>query len=328
MISSRSVVRSLLVPTFPWVAAGLILAGCGNGVATSPQGAVEESPTPSQAGEASGLPTPPGPGSPEVRDISDVRLPLDNGDGGPPAPVRTYEDYDVDQREPVDTISVFYGYTGPLYSQLMWDRGMTVLEPTVGIDDTATWGADLLVRNDSLETVGAISVEVRLIGGDGQVVGTADATSPVLEARPGEPVPVSITSDVDQSLVSDVKWTTSAKAAPSQTERHLKSQFAPTAYPYGDREPIKTDLYDETGQSPPYPFLQGIAVYPTSNAITVSSMANVLAWMNEKGQVLEVAAAQPSMRNGAGFLVTVDNPAEAKGLETAYRLWWGVGYTQ
>lgn len=326
---------ALFASPIGFITLGLLLTSCGNGPTTATGLSPNESSSSSQAAETSDLPTPPSSGLPEVRDISDVRLPLDPTEGGPPPPTRSYEDYDVDKRDPASTISVFYGYTGPLYSQLQWDRGMTVLEQTVGVDKTPTWGADLLVRNDSLETVGAIKVEARLIGSDGQSVGTVVAASEVRDARPGEPVPVSLESDVERSAVSEVRWSASASQAPASAERHLTAVFGPPL-PYGEREPLRADLYDESKQAAPYPYIAGFDVRPTSKDIDLVDITNVVAWMDDAGRVLEVVPAQhvsddqtpDDYRYGAGYIAPVADPEVAHEVADAHVLWWGVGWTK
>lgn len=291
----------------------LLLAGCGSAPAT-PRAQQDASPQ----------------DLPAVRDLDDIQIPIDPGPGTP-APAEPRE-YDVDAHPASWSHGNYYGYRGPWFSQLQWDRGITVIEPSVfEISDDEMWAANLLVRNDSLVNVGAAVVTADLLDSAGKVLGQASGVSPVSDARPGEPVPVHLQSDVAASQVQSVVYRADAPAK-APAVRKLDTVTLRT-FPYGDREPITLEsIAEPQGEGVPRPFTLLTQVTNESD-LPVSDFQVVFAWMNDKDQIVHISDdAQPvdygqtleQKQFGQDHVLEVSDPEIARSLNDLYQLTWVV----
>ena len=203
---------------------------------------------------------------------------------------------------------------------------------SIGLEPGTEWVADLLARNDTLETVGTITVTAVLLDDEGQEFGRVQGTSDVPEARPGEPVPVRLTSDTATEQVASVKFEANAGPPSGGTERRLRFIVDPNPAPYGHEEPQQRIDYGERDLDAPLPYLECMAVTPTDKEVTVSDVDNVLAWQDGQGRIVYVAKAFPVSESSmtkfgdqTPYCVSVGDPDIAKELMGFATLWWGVG---
>ncbi len=307
----------------------VLVSACGNSPSgsTAANGDVE----PPDPSPSSTLPLPPE-GMPAIRDVSSLLLPADPGDSIAPGPNRLYVDYDIDRASAWETMASYYGFTGPFYSQLQWDRGITVLDKSLGVEPGRTWTGNVLARNDTLTTVGAITVTATLLDAKGQQLEQVQASTGVPEARPGEPVPVRLVSETQAEQVADVRFEALADAAPTGTDRRLRFIVDDNPAPYGHEEPQERLSYSERGLEPPLPYLECLAVTPTDRDVVLSGIDNVLAWQDGQGRLVYVAEPflidetdKTTYGDQTPFCVSVDDPLIAKDLTSFATLWWGVG---
>jgi len=263
--------------------------------------------------------------SPAVRDLTDLEIPNPPDPGMTQAPAEP-RNYDVDTMSAQDTYGLYYGYSGPWYSQLQYDRGITVLDQSVGGGSGKTWGAFLLARNDTLKDVGRITITATLLDGKGDQIGQASGTSPVPDVRPGEPVAVSLTSDVPIDQVASADYGAFAEA-PSAVQRTLTVEQLQTA-PYGDRAPLKTDWWTDTGQAP-YPFVSLLFVKNVSKESLTNDHV-LVAWFNKNGRVDMVSDATAltegrtpeQLAYGQEFVVHEDDVTAADVMLNSQPMYW------
>jgi hypothetical protein len=300
--------RALLALT---VVVMLMVAACGNGVsardsATSPDGS----------------------GSPAVRDLSELKVPVESD--GTPAPASEPRQYDVDKMSAFETFGVYYGYSGPWYSQLQLDTGVTPLERSVLVGSASKWSENLLVRNDTLSDIGDLSVQATLLDDAGRVLDVATSSVSIDGIRPGEPVPVALAATALTSDVADVKYDFRyAKSPPAYrqlTTVELRS------WPYGqeDRSGIPKEIKVDVGDS-------YLTVINVANAGDTSllDVALWVGWIDSNGRLIHFERAQridygqtpEQASRGGDFYVAVSDPTVAKQLADAQQISWAAGVT-
>ena len=261
-----------------------------------------------------------------MRDLSGLQIPIPPDPGATPAPAEA-RNYDVDSMSPVDTYGVYYGYSGPWYSQLKWDRGITVLTKSVGRQVGTAWGVFLLARNDTLAEVGRVTVTATLLDDEGHRIRTVTATSAVPDARPGEPVPVAVSAPIPAARVDSVRYTATA-SAPQPVERRFSIDQLQTAS-YGDRQPLATTWWTDTGAAP-YPYVSLLNVTNKSDHRWTDDHL-VVAWFDKSGQVVMLSTAAVAdtkgrttqqLAYGQDFVVTCTNRTSAQRMDESQPMYW------
>ena len=261
-----------------------------------------------------------------VRDLSALKVPVETV--GTPAPATEPRQYDVDKLSARETFGVYYGYSGPWYSQLQLATGVSPLEKSVHVLPGAHWSENLLVRNDTLTDIGALRVQATLLDDAGQTL--AKATSRVLidGIRPGEPVPVALSSHVPTGAVASVeytfKYTKTSPAYRQLTTLGLRS------WPYGhdDRSGIPKEIPGDLRND-----YLGLVNVTNAGDVSLSGIALWLGWIDANGRLLHVQRAQridygqtrEQASRGGDFFVAVSDPVLAKQLIDAQPISWAVG---
>lgn len=298
----------------PWVkglAVGLLttlLAACGNGVAPNAASSGQEAP---------------------IRDLSDLKIPTQEADS--PAPLQGERIYDVDKLSANATFADYYGYDGPWYSQLQWDTGFTILGKSVYVDPASeTWSANALVRNDTLTRAGVVVVRATLKDAAGKTLGMAEGVSPVLDARPGEPVPIHLESDVRASDVVEVSYATGAEP-PNDEYRQIEIMEL-RAWPYGDRPAIDEKFLSEDQGQGPLPYVS--LLFATNEGEQfVSDYDVTIGWISQSGELVHFRTASPSaseqtadQRNvGREYMIVESDRALATKLQDLQQVRWVTG---
>jgi hypothetical protein len=202
-----------------------------------------------------------------------------------PAPAEPRE-YDVDQHRAAWSWAAYYGYIGPWYSQLQWERGAYVIDPSLLEASEGAWSAEMLVRNDSLRTFAGLGVTATLLGQSGEVLDKVSGTSPVLGIRAGEPAPVKLSSDVDASRVAEVAYEATAQPSPPSTRQFEASLIR--SFPPGKREPIQLQGLQEPRGLDSYPYTLLYQVKNESGE-DASDFHLVIAWMDDEDRIVFIS---------------------------------------
>ncbi len=320
------------------LAAALALAGtsaCGRAAAPTEMGtgapAAAASPAAPAAPSGPTLPTLPPirQGRPEAFDASGCLQGPPVSASGSPRCTTTADQLDAQRAgASADDWRDLAGFTGTHYATDLRAGAPVVLTDSVRSGPTAagTWAALGLARNQSAATIATLSVTAQLVGPDGTVVGTATATSPVGNVRPGEPVPFQLASDVPASGVASVRWTAgSDPAAPAPASRAFQIATFWTR-PAGGR-PMEGPLHQDHGSAASH-----LVFGSVTNLGPATAGADVVgAWLDRSGRVAFVAAS-PGLSGAAAaatvpaggfadFLLEVPAPTAAAVAELTPLIW-------
>jgi hypothetical protein len=172
------------------------------------------------------------------------------------------------------------GFTGPFYSSTASadpNAAPRVIGQTVTVGNDKTWSAVGLVRNERAADVGVISVAASLRGSDGQIVGTARGDALVPTARPGEPVPFELSSDIDAASVASVLWSATTTAPSQAFDRDIEAGLFTVLDPTRT-EPVDDAVFADHGE-PPYPYVADMSVHSLSRQ-TLNNVHVLVAWFD------------------------------------------------
>jgi hypothetical protein len=105
-----------------------------------------------------------------------------------------------------DEVKALYGYYGPFYSVEHIDDTVRVIARSVYVWPIETWKATGMLRNQTHSSARIKALTVRLLGAQGEILDTANATVPIEELRPGEPGPFIVETAVPAEKVASVDW--------------------------------------------------------------------------------------------------------------------------
>lgn len=236
-----------------------------------------------------------------------------------------------------DDFKALLGYSGPLYNPEAQSGSVKVLSGTLRRGAGSSWRMLGLVRNETQATVRDVTVTATLRSIAGDVLGTVSALSPVKGARPGEPVPFSLSSEVSSSAVADVQY--SAAGTPGTVPVRDLSTSVLRREPFGDR--ARLDSFPFTDPvSGPYPYvlfgqienLGTVPVTPTAVGAWLDSDNHVLATAELSRITIAEAADEPVTETGSLgpgeqglFLYSSSDPDVAPSLADAEFVVWTGG---
>jgi hypothetical protein len=210
--------------------------------------------------------------------------------------------------------------------------GIDVLSDTVTArSDTGRWSATGLVRNDTLDTVGTVTVVAELVGADGGVLDRPSATSAVHDIRPGEPVPFDVSSGIEAAQVSEVRWSATADGTGNPAVRQLAVATFWTR-DFGDPRPVHLPSYDERDDQ--RPFLAFGSLTAATAADVVDRPHIVTAFVDGDGRVRTVVVSPALAPDGSTLsslaaghtgdtLVRVDDPLLGPSVASWTPMIWG-----
>jgi hypothetical protein len=168
-----------------------------------------------------------------------------------------------------------------------------------------------MVRNQTRCAITVSNISAKLLGANGELLGTATATVPVATLRAGEPGPFTIKAPVAAFTVKSVDW-------------HVGFQF-------GAAPPRQFQFMIAQGGAAPSGSSYTLDGLVTNDAsTTVNGTQVVAAWLDAQDRVLYVGAATMSpydtpsdavdvaSHSSAGFLYSTNDPALASLLEGAW----------
>lgn len=163
-----------------------------------------------------------------------------------------------------------------------------------------------LVRNEGTELLAEIRVTATLLAADGEVLGTAGATSPVTAVRPGEPVPFTVVTDQPAASVAGVRWSAGgARAvAGAETARALAWTTWFTRPAGGD--PVSLYLRRETSGPRPELVFGGVENVGDD---PVGSPRVVVGWLAPDGRLAAWAEAPVATPSGGAATTLVPGRA-------------------
>ena len=242
-----------------------------------------------------GAPTTGSVGLPTLPPVEERTPELFDDDGcvvaGPEAPdcSTTAEDIDVvaagdgegDER-------LLEGFLGTRWNDAPSGAGLVVLGDTVTItDDRSGWRAVGLARNESTSVLSGMVVRAVLIGGDGTEVGRAEAPSPVIGIRPGEPVPFTVAT-LPSAPVDSVRWELELEPDGGDgggAERAWELGIYWTR-PFGDPRSVSHYLYRDEGDARPHVLNGGVINRGSGTAAAPRVVAGFVA---PSGRIVHVA---------------------------------------
>lgn len=186
------------------------------------------------------------------------------------------------------------GFVGQNYVTEVDGQSVIVLENSINAAKTGNWQAKGLVRNETTDNVGNVTIEAQLFSKDGKLLDTARTDSLVQNIRPGEPAPFIIKSSKNTDEVSEVKWAVQAKAISENVSREANIMVN-YEVPFGKPE-YKGILRDDA----PYPYVMGTSFDNLSGPVKQADI--IVAWLDETGKVVwvENSPLDPAFRNGVG----------------------------
>jgi hypothetical protein len=231
----------------------------------------------------------------QVEGLYDADGCLITGEGEVDCSVRADEVDEALSHGPATEPRSLQGFVGSHWLGQVTGTGPEVVPSTVTTATTGSFRADGLVRNHGEVVVGSVEVTARLVGADGAELAVVTATSPVHDVRPGEPVPFTVTADVDAAAVDHVEWSAAGGAEGDQAARALAWT------PYWERpvggEPV--DLYldhDDTGR--PYLLFGSVA---SVGDTAVAGPEVVVAWLDADGRLVRILSAPVVGPDGAAL---------------------------
>jgi hypothetical protein len=185
------------------------------------------------------------------------------------------------------------GFVGSHWLGQVTGTGPEVVTSTVSTATSGAFRADGLVRNHGEVIVESVEVTARLVGADGAELAVVSATSPVHDVRPGEPVPFTVTADVDAAAVDHVEWSAAGGAEGDEATRALAWT------PYWERpvggEPV--DLYlDHDDADRPYLLFGSVA---SVGDAAVGRPEVLVAWLDADGRLVRTLSAPVVGPDGA-----------------------------
>lgn len=192
------------------------------------------------------------------------------------------------------------GFVGPLWSdggragapRVLPETVLTHGDPAGADGGGTTWTG--LVRNEGDTVVAAVTVTARVLAADGGVLGTVEATSPVTDVRPGEPVPFTLSAPVPGDRVGGVEWSARGVGTGSADRRALAWT------PYWERpaggEPVAIYLFEDRDPARPHLHFGAVAVVgPTP----VARPQVLVGWLDADGRLVAWGAAPVVAPDGA-----------------------------
>lgn len=179
------------------------------------------------------------------------------------------------------------GFIGPHFAPQVKGTAVEVLEGSLNVAATGAWQAMGLVRNETLEDVGAVVVTVSLFSKDGEHLENSSAEVSVSPLRPGEPAPFRISASVDAAQVGRIEWSVKA----GSPKRRVSREFLIQPYrqmPYGEAIFRGVERAD-----PPYPYVLAAGFRNLGARVREANL--VVAWLDSAGRVvwMETAALDP-----------------------------------
>lgn len=215
------------------------------------------------------------------------------------------------------------GYYGPNYATQVEGSDIVVLNNSINISNEGLWSAKGLIRNETLEDAGKVSVYAELISFDGHLLDKISAEVLIERVRPGEPAPFIINSKVAASEVAEVKWSAIGKSTSNNISRNANIMvnyelaFGSESYKSIKREDA------------PYPYLMATSFDNLGESIKSAQIIAV--WLDESGKVvwIEMRDLDPAFKDGVPIdgsaifeNIIVSDPIIAPKLSTyAYSLW-------
>ncbi|SNR41461.1 hypothetical protein SAMN06265360_105109 [Haloechinothrix alba] len=233
--------------------------------------------------------------SPELYDERDcLRVPPDDGGeadcGAEPPPGETEAVARVTDRN-------LAGFRGPHYTTDVTSDDAVVLDSTVRTSGKGEWVARGLVRNETSEDVGQVTVHAQLVDEHGVTLSMASAAVPVDPVRPGEPAPFVVDADVPADEVSEVRWAVEPAEVSTDSPREAELLLHWLRSHGGSRDVAVGNLLgDEDVGERPYLLFGSVRNHADSS---IERPAVVIAWLGPDGRVLHVAET-PVVRPGSG----------------------------
>ncbi len=198
----------------------------------------------------------------------------------PPAPPLASSDTSLVPEGPLpgelspspDGFKDLYGYEGPYYNTTHLDGRVVVLNSSVYTWPASTWKAAGMIRNQTRCPMQIRGVSARLLGPQGELIGTATATLPIDTLRAGEPGPFVIAAPVGANKVVSVEWHVDSTIAPSPAR-----QFDFNIW-YNAASPVDGYAYK----------LYGSVTNKSTTSYRDTSV--VVAWLDSGNRVLYVAS--------------------------------------
>ena len=187
---------------------------------------------------------------------------------------------------PATEARLLQGFVGTHWLGQVTGTGPEVVTSTVATSSSGTFRADGLVRNHGTFVLGTVEGTARLIGADGAELAVAATTSPVHDVRPGEPVPFTVTADVDAAAVDHVEWSAAGGAEGDESARALAWT------PYWERpvggEPVDIYLHTDGPGARPYLLFGSVTVVGDT---AVTSPEVLVGWLDAGGRLVRVLSA-------------------------------------
>lgn len=213
------------------------------------------------------------------------------------------------------------GYWGPLFAVAVPlsgpNFGAYVLERSTHLAGGANGGTDILglVRNESTEVMGAVSVEALLLSENGEEIERVSGMAAVDFLRPGEPAPFVLTATTAADRIHRIEWTANAAASSAKPVSREAVVNVLNQHPYGKREPLGdrylTD-YGETELGADHPYILEGRLFVNGDA-SLGRIRMTAAWISESGQVIAVTtmpATQPGSRSVEADRLDQDTAAD------------------
>ena len=157
----------------------------------------------------------------QVDGLYDAEGCLTTGSGEADCSVRADEVDEALSHGPASEPRQLQGFVGSHWLGQVTGTGPEVVAATVTTATSGTFRADGLVRNHGAVIVDTVEVTARLVGVDGAELAVVSATSPVHDVRPGEPVPFTVTAEVDVASVDHVEWSAAGGIEGDESARAL-----------------------------------------------------------------------------------------------------------
>lgn len=227
---------------------------------------------------------------------------LVTGDGQVDCTVRAAEVDEALSHGPATEPRRLQGFVGSHWLGQVTGTGPEVLADSVTVAEGGTFRADGLVRNHGAVVLAHIEVTARLVAADGSELAVVHTTSPVHDVRPGEPVPFTVTAEVDGAAVDHVEWSAAGGDEGDEATRALAWT------PYWERpvggDPV--DLYlehDDTGR----PYLLFGAVSTVADRVDQPQV--VVGWLDADGRLIRTLTAPVVGPDGAPLVELADGAA-------------------
>lgn len=172
-----------------------------------------------------------------------------------------------------DDPKILYGYRGAYYNTAILDGRVLVLDKSVYVWPTSKWKVTGMLRNQTRCPVHIRSIYARLLGSEGELLGTATATVPIDNLRPGEPGPFVDEASLAATAVKSVEWRVESAPAPAPS-REFEFEISQDALSLDESH------YDLEG------------TIHNSSTTSVQEVRVVMAWLDDAGKVFYVDSAK------------------------------------